>query len=84
MDRNALRTLLLERIGDRLDRIGIGRAGAEDDLDLLRSGVLDSLAFVDMVVILMDASGKEIDLERALDRPGSTTVGGLIELFTTP
>ena len=52
-----------------------------DDLDLLRSGLLDSLGFVDLVVDLEKRTGKEVDLIAAMDRPGGTTLGGVVELF---
>ncbi|MEZ4757074.1 MAG: acyl carrier protein [Flavobacteriales bacterium] len=82
MDKSELRTALVEALLPRASRLGMERSELTDDLDLLRSGLLDSLGFVDLVVELEKRSGREVDLMSAMERPGGSTVGGLIELFT--
>lgn len=77
-----VRSVLLRIIGPRLGRLGLTEADVTDDLDLLRSGLLDSLGFVDMVVAVEEELGHQVDLLSAMDSPGGTTVGGLIRLFT--
>ncbi|MFT3886340.1 MAG: acyl carrier protein [Flavobacteriales bacterium] len=66
---------------DRLVRLGMKAGDLTDDLDLVRSGLLDSLAFIDLVASLESATGRRVDLEQALEQSDATTVGGLQRLF---
>ena len=66
----------------RAARLGMHADELNDELDLLRSGLLDSLGFVDLVVELEKRCGREVDLMAAMDRPGGSTMGNLVELFT--
>ena len=77
----AVRTILTERLGARLVRLGLSPSDLTDDLDLVRSGVLDSLGFVDLIADLESATGKRVDLERALEHRNATTVANVITLF---
>ena len=81
MDKQALREAIRLKLSVRIQRMGLGEADLTDDLDLVRSGVLDSLGFVDLVADLEGITGKRVDLEKALDRKGATSLGGVIELF---
>jgi acyl carrier protein len=76
-----LRETVLALIAQRAARLGMSTDELTDDLDLLRSGLLDSLGFVDLIVDLEKRVGKEVDLIAAMDRPGGTTLGGVVELF---
>jgi acyl carrier protein len=62
-------------------RMGYDRSELTGDLDLVRSGVLDSLGFVDLVADLVTLTGRDVDLEAALGRKNVTTVDGLLALF---
>ncbi len=81
MDRSELRAALVEVLLPRAARLGMERGELSDELDLLRSGLLDSLGFVDLVVEMEKRSGREVDLMAAMERPGGSTLGGLVELF---
>ncbi|MCU0319829.1 MAG: acyl carrier protein [Flavobacteriales bacterium] len=82
MDRNELRAAMVQVLMPRAARLGMHADELNDELDLLRSGLLDSLGFVDLVVELEKRSGREVDLMAAMERPGGSTMGGLVELFT--
>jgi acyl carrier protein len=82
MDRNELRAAMVEVLMPRAARLGMHADELNDELDLLRSGLLDSLGFVDLVVELEKRSGREVDLMAAMERPGGSTMGGLVELFS--
>jgi len=82
MDRSELRAAMMDLLLPRAARLGMEQNELVDDLDLLRSGLLDSLGFVDLVVELEKRSGREVDLMVAMERPGGSTLGGLLELFT--
>ncbi len=73
--------LIMQRIAKRLQRLGMQDREVTADLDLVRSGLLDSLSFVDLIADLEQASGRQVDLEKALERPGATTVKGVKSLF---
>jgi acyl carrier protein len=77
-----IRTRVHAALMPRLQRLGLGAADLTDDLDLVRSGVLDSLGFVDLIAGLEDSTGLRVDLEAALGAAEATTVGGVINLFS--
>ena len=81
MDKVKIQHLIAERMKQRLDRLGMAENELTNDLDLVRSGLLDSLGFVDLIADLESVSGKQVDLEKALQRSGATTVRAIVELF---
>lgn len=81
MERDHLQALIRQQLSDRLVRLGMGPSDLTDDLDLVRSGLLDSLAFIDLVAALENATGRQVDLEQALEQDDATTVGGLQRIF---
>ncbi len=83
MDRD-LTTRVRTLLADRLMRFGMRADELDDDLDLVRSGLLDSLAFIDLVAALEQEAGRQVDLEAALDAGDATTIRGLKRLFSTP
>lgn len=78
------RSIIADRLAHRMHRLGLSPDDLRDNLDLVRSGVLDSLAFVDLIADLENATGKRVDLERALESKNATTLGGVISLFEGP
>jgi acyl carrier protein len=81
MTSSELRALVVQRLADRLRRLGLDESDLADDLDLVRSGVLDSLGFVDLITDLERTTGRTIDLEEALGKGGATRFGAVIDLF---
>ncbi len=79
-----LRRTISDRLAQRLVRLGLAPTDLPDDLDLVRSGVLDSLGFVDLIADLENATGKQVDLEQALASDNATTVGSIVSLFARP
>ncbi len=76
-----VRSLIATKLDGRLKRMGITAGDLADDLDLVRSGVLDSLGFVDLIADLENATGMRIDLENALGEKDTTTMRGVLALF---
>ena len=76
-----LRANIVQLLTDRLARMGMSENDLTEDLDLVRSGLLDSLAFIDLITALEKLAGKELDLDAALDRQDATTIAGLKNLF---
>lgn len=81
MAESELKAVIAGRLAHRLTRLGLTPNELTDDLDLVRSGVLDSLGFVDLIADLELTTGRQVDLERALEGGKATTVGGIISLF---
>jgi acyl carrier protein len=82
MDRHHLRALLVAKLASRLQRLGLTEQDLRADLDLVRGGILDSLGFVDLIAELETTTGKQVDLEQALDQKGATTLHGIMLLFS--
>ncbi|HRF80560.1 MAG TPA: acyl carrier protein [Flavobacteriales bacterium] len=82
MDRTELLERLRKKLATRAERLGLRPEEVIGSLDLVRSGLLDSLGFVDLITELEQEAGREVDLAKAFDEPGATTVDGVIRLFT--
>lgn len=82
MDEQRVQAMVEELLAGRLEAIGLGRNDLTDDLDLVRSGLLDSLAFVDLLAALEQRTGRQIDLEAALASGRGTRMGTVVRLFS--
>ena len=76
------RQQLMDLLKDKLQRLAIRENELGDGFDLVKSGLLNSLEFVDMVASLEKMNQLEIDFEEGLNSGDLTTVGGLIRAFT--
>lgn len=76
MTATAVRDLIVARYADALGAAGVAPDEAPDDLDLREAGVIDSLGFLELVVELEEALGRELDFE-SLDPDLLTTLGPL-------
>lgn len=76
-----IRKKVMELLLEKLDRIGIRESELGDSFDLVKSGLLNSLEFVDIIASLEKIYAVEIDFEQALDKGGLTTLSGLIRAF---
>lgn len=71
----------MELLRDKLARLGIHESEISENFDLVKSGLLNSLEFVDIIASLEKIYAVEIDFEKALDTGGLTLLGGLIRAF---
>ena len=78
---NEFRKKVMELLQDKLQRIRIRETELGDSFDLVKSGLLNSLEFVDIVASMEKIYSIEIDFEEAIDKGGLTTLGGLIRAF---
>ena len=78
---NEIRNQVLLLIRDKLQRLAIKENELGGNFDLVKSGLLNSLEFVDIVASLEKLYQVEIDFEAALDTGDLTTVAGLIRAF---
>ena len=56
--------LILKAVRERAGAIGFPENEVNLKTDLIRSGLYDSMSFIDLVVALEEACGVEIDLEK--------------------
>jgi acyl carrier protein len=78
---NELRKQLMLILRDKLTRLDIRETELGDAFDLVKSGLLNSLEFVDMVAKLEKSFDIEIDFEEGLATGALTTVGGITKAF---
>jgi acyl carrier protein len=71
----------MELLREKLQRIGIRESEPGESFDLVKSGLLNSLEFVDIVASMEKLYDIEIDFEKALESGNLTTLGGLIRAF---
>ena len=74
----AARAKILDVCGSALAAYGIDPGAAGDDLDLRACGAIDSLGFVELVVMLEETFGVELELED-IDPEALTVLGPLSE-----
>jgi acyl carrier protein len=81
MMENEIRNQVLLLIRDKLQRLAIKENELGGNFDLVKSGLLNSLEFVDLVASLEKLYQVEIDFEAALDTGDLTTIAGLTRAF---
>ncbi len=72
-----IREFILELLNSKLRLFDIESGSLKDDFDIVGSGLLDSMAFIDLIADLEDKFKLQIDFETAADTEGFTTLGGL-------
>lgn len=81
MNKREVRAFIIGRLENKLNVFGLSARELGDDFDLVASGLLDSMAFVDLVAGTEDHYGIEIDFEDAAATPDFTSLGGLIDII---
>lgn len=76
-----IRKQIMELLSNKLHRLAIRENELADSFDMVRSGLLNSLEFVDLVASIEKLNHCEIDFEKSLDSGDLTTVSGLIRAF---
>jgi acyl carrier protein len=79
--KSEVRKQVMELILGKLQRLSISENELGDSFDMVKSGLVNSLEFVDLVASLEKINHHEIDFEKALDSGELTTLGGLIRAF---
>jgi len=76
-----IRMQLMDLLQDKLKRLDIHERELDGKFDLVKSGFVNSLEFVDIVSSLEKLNHLEIDFEEGLNSNELTTIGGLIRAF---
>jgi acyl carrier protein len=72
---------IILKLKEKLEQFGIDKSEIKNDFDLVQSGLLDSMSFVDLVTEMEKKFNIEIDFEKAFDESKLTKINGLIEIF---
>lgn len=81
MKKTEIRQELISLLKPRMDRLGIRERELKNDFDLVSSGFVNSMEFVELVSDLESKCGTEIDFDEILESRKFTTMGGLVELI---
>jgi acyl carrier protein len=81
MTNKKIRDYILGILNERLLLFDIDRGELNDDFDLVKSGLLDSMAFIDLVAETEEEFGIEIDFEQLADSDDFTSLGGLADII---
>ena len=81
MDRSEVKEFIIVRLKDKLKLFNIAEEELKDSFDLVKSGLLDSMAFIDLVAGLEEEFDVEIDFEKAAESNDFTMLGGLTKLI---
>lgn len=83
MDKESkIRKAVLEQVSDRAQLLGLSESELTDSFNLVASGVLDSMSFVELVVNLEDEFGVELSHGSVFEKEEFATIGGLVEHFS--
>jgi acyl carrier protein len=74
----AIRRVIVEALAPRAQQVGLAPEAIDGDLDILGSGLVDSLAFVELLLGVEASLGHPIELER-LDFVALTSLDNLVD-----
>ncbi len=81
MDKREFREFIVGLLKEKLLLFDISGDELNDKFDLVKSGLLDSMAFIDLIAETEEKYEIEIDFEKLADSPGFSTMGGLISFI---
>ena len=81
MTNKKIRDYILGLLNKRLSLFDIDRGELNNDFDLVKSGLLDSMAFIDLVAEAEEEFGIEIDFEQLADTDDFTSLGRLADII---
>lgn len=73
---------IVQKLDERIKSAGLSVNDVKSDFDLVKNGLLDSLSFVDFVMVLEQHYNIEIDFENAFQHNSFTTLSGLAHQIT--
>lgn len=75
---NEIYGFIVTRLAEKLNRVGFSEKDLTPGFNLTKSGLLDSMAFVNLVADIEKNYNIEVDFEEAFQNPDFTSVSGLI------
>ena len=77
MDKSEVREFIIGLLNEKLSLFDIDESEVKGSFDFVKSGLLDSMAFVDLISSLEEEFNVEIDFEELTDSSDFTSLGGL-------
>ncbi|NQT78718.1 MAG: acyl carrier protein [Bacteroidetes bacterium] len=81
MTNKKIRDYILDLLNERLLLFDINRGELNNDFDLVKSGLLDSMAFIDLLAEAEEKFEVEIDFEQLAESDDFTSLGGLVNII---
>ncbi|MCF8233333.1 MAG: acyl carrier protein [Bacteroidales bacterium] len=81
MKEKDIRQFVSEFLSKRLESVGLSAGDIRGSFDFIQSGLLDSMAFVDMISAMEEHFGVEIDFEEEVADNNFTNMKGLTQIF---
>lgn len=80
-----VRDIVLDKLRDRLVLIGVPESDITDAFDIVGSGIIDSVGFLELIVTLEEEFGFEVELARIRIEEATTVSGlaGMVRSFVT-
>jgi acyl carrier protein len=72
-----VRSFVVEKLREVAEGKGVSLPDLSDDVDLLDTGLIDSMGFVELIVAVEDRFGRQIDFGN-LSAKDFTTLGGFV------
>lgn len=76
--RNEIYGFIVARLAEKLSRVGFSEKDLTPGFNLTKSGLLDSMAFVNLVADIENNFNIQVDFEEAFQNPDFTSLSGLI------
>ena len=77
----SIRDFVIEKLEQKLEMFDVKASELNNSFDLVQSGLLDSMGFVNLIGALEQEFEVEIDFESAFDEPDFTTIDGIERVF---
>jgi acyl carrier protein len=77
MDRSEIREFIMGMLKEKLSLFDINESEVKGSFDFVKSGLLDSMAFVDLITSLEEKYKVEIDFEELTESSDFTSLDGL-------
>lgn len=82
MKSEEIESFIMNYLQERMNSLGIKHSVIRGDFDFVQSGLLDSMAFVDMISAMEEHFNIEIDFENEVEDSSFTTMKRVVELFS--
>jgi len=81
MDKREVREFIIGLLKEKLLLFDIAENELKDGFDLVKSGLLDSMAFIDLVAEAEEKYQIEIDFEKLTGTSDFSSMGGLVSII---
>ncbi len=81
MNENEVRGFIIGLLREKLLLFNIAESEVKDTFDLVKSGLLDSMAFVDLIAEAEEKYEIEIDFELLADTSDFTSMGKIVNII---